>query len=121
MRVDKWLWAVRIYKTRGQAAAACRTGRVKIRGVNAKPSRLVRIGEVITTRKGEHVRKVKVTGLLEHRVGAKLVYDYLEDLSPAAEEIKPEHGGLAPLPRRAKGAGRPAKKDRRTWERSFPR
>ncbi len=116
VRMDKWLWAVRIYKTRSMAAAACTSGHVKVQGQSVKPARNVHIGEVITAVTGEITRTVKVTGMLEHRVGAKLVPHYLEDLTPPSEYAKPRQPNLNPAPLRQKGSGRPTKKDRREME-----
>ena len=82
VRIDKWLWAVRIYKSRSIASDACATGKVQVNGQPAKPSRSVRTGDVITAVAGEVLRTVKVISLLEKRVGAKLVAQFLEDLTP---------------------------------------
>ena len=91
VRIDKWLWAVRLFKTRSQATAACAAGKVRIGDQPVKPSRSTRIGEVITAKVGDVTRTVKVVELLEQRVGAKLVPDYLEDLTPPSEyEKRPE-------------------------------
>jgi ribosome-associated heat shock protein Hsp15 len=117
VRLDKWLWAVRIYKTRSIAAAACTGGKVHIQGQAVKPARTVHIGEVITAVTGEITRVVKVTGLLEQRVGAKVVVQYVEDLTPASEyEKQRERRILAPVALRPKGTGRPTKKERREIE-----
>ena|SRR5688500_2261970 len=113
VRIDKWLWAVRIYKTRSLATAACSAGKVRISGETLKPSRSVRIGEVIAAATGDIIRTVRVRALLENRVGAKLVPDYLEDLTPASEYSKPREPDFRPLLLRPKGTGRPTKKDRR--------
>lgn len=120
VRIDKWLWAVRLYKTRSLATAACRAGHVKIKGENVKPSHNVRISEVISARTGEVNRVVKVVGLVQNRVGAKLVEKYLEDQTPAAEYLRAEQDRLQPqAPRRARGSGRPTKKERRQIEHLF--
>lgn len=114
VRLDKWLWAVRLYKTRSIATNACRAGHVKIDGENIKPSRTVRINDVITARTGELNRTVKVIGLIEHRVGPKLVDKHLEDLTPAAEYLRVAQDRALPrVPKRSKGSGRPTKKERR--------
>jgi ribosome-associated heat shock protein Hsp15 len=117
--MDKWLWAVRLYKTRGQAADACRSGHVRISGQLVKPSRFVRPGDTITAVTGEITKTVKVLAALETRVGAKLVKDYAEDLTPPAEYAKPREKTFAPFGLRPKGAGRPTKKDRRRIEGLF--
>lgn len=117
VRLDKWLWAVRLYKTRSLATTACRAGHVKIKGENAKASHSVRVSEVITVRTGELNRTVKVIGLLDRRVSAKLVEQYLEDQTPAAEYLRAAEDRLQPrAPQRAKGSGRPTKKERRQLE-----
>ncbi|MBA4149928.1 MAG: RNA-binding S4 domain-containing protein [Verrucomicrobia bacterium] len=113
VRVDKWLWAARLYKTRTLAADACNAGKVRIQNQPIKPSRSVRVGEVLTAVTGDITRTVKVLGLVEKRVGAKLVDDLLEDLTPASEYEKPRNPTFAPFIFRPKGAGRPTKRDRR--------
>ena len=91
VRIDKWLWAVRLFKTRSQATAACAAGKVRIADQPVKPARATRVGEVITAKVAGITRTVKVVELLENRVGAKLVPNYLEDLTPPSEyEKRPE-------------------------------
>lgn len=113
VRIDKWLWAVRLYKTRTLAATACRNGRVTVGGQIVKPSREVKINDLILAQTGDITRTVKVIALLEQRVGAPTVKDFAEDLTPASEYNKPREKVLEPLFYRPKGAGRPTKKDRR--------
>jgi ribosome-associated heat shock protein Hsp15 len=113
-RLDKWLWAVRAFKTRSQAAEACRLGRVQIAGQPVKPARDVRVGEVITVKQSEITRSLRVLHWLEHRVGAALVKNYLEDLTPPAEYQKRREPDFRPFAFRPKGAGRPTKKERRS-------
>jgi len=113
VRVDKWLWAVRIYKSRSQAAAACSAGKVRIGTDSLKPSRSVHVGDVITASVGEITRTVRVVALLERRVGAKLVPQYMDDLTPPSEYTKRREPDFRPLVMRPKGSGRPTKKDRR--------
>ena len=119
VRIDKWLWAVRLYKTRSQAADACRSGHVRISGQPVKPSRFVRPGDTITAVTGEITQTVKVLAVLETRVGAKLVEDYAENLTPPSEYVKPREKVFEPFGFRPKGAGRPTKKDRRSIEGFF--
>ncbi len=119
VRMDKWLWAVRLFKTRSQAAAACAAGKVQVNEQPAKASRSVKISETIVAATGELTRTVKVLGLLEHRVGAKLVPQYLEDLTPPEEYAKQKEKDFRPLLLRPKGSGRPTKKDRRSIEGFF--
>jgi ribosome-associated heat shock protein Hsp15 len=113
VRADRWLWSVRLYKTRSLASAACTAGHVKINGQPCKPARDVRPGDVLTALAGEITRTVKVLGVLENRIGAKLVPRYLEDLTPPSEYEKPRKKVLAPIGQRPKGAGRPTKQERR--------
>ncbi len=116
VRIDKWLWAVRLYKTRSLATEACKAGHVTIDGHPVKPARDVRIGETITALAGEVRRTLRVLALLEQRVGAPLVKQFAEDLTPAAELEKQRDPGARPLFLRPKGAGRPTKKERRELE-----
>jgi ribosome-associated heat shock protein Hsp15 len=111
IRVDKWLWAVRLYKTRTLAAEACQGGHIRINGHPAKPARDVHVGDLITARTGAVLRTFRVRAILENRVGAALVPDYLEDLTPPEEAAKPREPG-----RRAAGAGRPTKRERRVLD-----
>lgn len=113
VRIDKWLWAARIFKTRSLAAAACREGRVTIGGQAVIPSREVKINDVILATNGEITRTIKVLGLLERRVGAQAVREFAEDQTPAAEYEKAREPVLQPIFFRPKGGGRPTKKDRR--------
>ena len=113
VRLDKWLWAVRVYKTRTLAAAACRAGHVKIGGQNVKPARELRVSELIVARVGVITRTVRVLALTERRVGPKLVGRYLEELTPPEEFAKRREPKLPPVFWRPKGLGRPTKKERR--------
>lgn len=121
VRLDKWLWAVRLFKTRGLATEACAAGHVRVNGQRAKPGRSVHVGELIEAQVGDVRRTVRVLGALERRLSAKAVAPYLEDLTPAAELHKPRETPLEPLFHRPKGAGRPTKRERRLWEQTFPR
>jgi ribosome-associated heat shock protein Hsp15 len=114
--MDKWLWSVRLYKTRSLAAEACVAGKVKIEGQAVKPARSVKVGEMVTAVSGEITRTVKVLALLERRIGAKLVPQYLEDLTPASEYNKARLPNLQPVALRPKGTGRPTKRERRDLE-----
>jgi ribosome-associated heat shock protein Hsp15 len=113
VRIDKWLWAARVYKTRGLSAAACRDGHVTIAGRPVKPARAVKVNDLILARVGEINRTVKVLGLLGQRVGATAVEAFAQDLTPASEYEKRKDPVLQPLFTRPRGAGRPTKKDRR--------
>jgi ribosome-associated heat shock protein Hsp15 len=116
VRIDKWLWAVRLYKTRTLAITACKGNKVTIGGEPVKPSREVKVGEIISARTSEVNRTVKVLGLLEKRVGPKLVADYLEDLTPAEEYLAAIQRNKNPVSQRPRGSGRPTKRDRRQIE-----
>lgn len=113
VRIDKWLWAVRIFKTRTIAAEACKKNRVSVNSVTVKPSRMVRIGDIIDVRKPPVTYSFRVLDLSEKRMGAKLVHDFMENItSPEAMKIL-EMQKLAGFEGREKGTGRPTKKDRR--------
>ena len=116
VRIDKWLWAARLFKTRSMAIAACQAGHVKIEDQRVKPARTLRVGEVLSVQVGEITRTVKVVGLLERRVGAAVLKDYLEDLTPASEYQKQKEQRQAAVLQRPRGAGRPTKRDRRVLE-----
>jgi ribosome-associated heat shock protein Hsp15 len=112
-RVDKWLWGVRLFKTRSLATEACNAGRVQVNGQPAKPARAVRPGDTIIAFVHNITRTVKVLAVLEKRIGAKLVSIYVEDLTPPAEFQKAREKLTASAGQRDKGAGRPTKRDRR--------
>jgi ribosome-associated heat shock protein Hsp15 len=113
IRIDKWLWAVRIYKTRTLAADECRKGRIIINGVTVKPSHVVKVGEDIIIRKPPLILTYKVKALLEKRVSAQLAKEYAENLTPDEEFFKLELARLNTNFKRDPGAGRPTKRDRR--------
>lgn len=119
-RIDKWLWAVRLFKTRTLAADACRNGHVIIAEHRVKPSRDVRAGDVISAKAAGVQRTVKVLGLPPSRISAKLVGEFMEDLTPAAEYEKAREAAALPQFTWARGAGRPTKKNRRLWEKFGP-
>lgn len=112
-RLDKWLWSVRVFKTRPLATDACRAGKVLIGDLEAKPGRDVHVGEIITVRVGVVTRTLKVVGLPRSRVGAKLLPNFLADLTPAAEYERARQAGIEHMLARERGRGRPTKKDRR--------
>ena len=116
VRIDKFLWAIRSFKTRTEATEACKGGRVKVGGQNAKPSRDVSPGEVITLRKGPVTYTYKVLRPLENRVGAKLVSDYVEDLTPEEEKARLHAPVETFFVTRERGTGRPTKKERRKMD-----
>ncbi len=116
-RIDKWLWSVRLFKTRSQATEACRSGKITINEQTLKPSREARIGDVIVIRQGPLTKTVQVKELLKSRVGAKLVSDYMIDLTPEEEYIKLQMTREVNFEIRDRGMGRPTKKERRIIER----
>ena len=115
IRVDKWLWAVRIFKTRNQATEACKKGRVLIREQPVKPSRILRINDIVQVKRPPVIYSYKVTGLLAKRLSARLVKDYIEDVTPEQElgKLKVRETFFIS---RDKGSGRPTKKERRIMD-----
>jgi ribosome-associated heat shock protein Hsp15 len=121
-RIDKFLWAVRIYKTRSQATDACRRGRILIDGNPAKPSKTIHENEILTVRKPPVSYTFKVIHPIENRVSAKIAINNIEDMTPESEKAKAgvRQGGFTGY--RKKGSGRPTKKERRTidkWSNGF--
>jgi ribosome-associated heat shock protein Hsp15 len=116
VRIDKWLWCVRLFKTRSLATDACKSGKVKMHAQPVKPSHEAKPGEIYIISFGPISRTVRVKGLLNNRVAAKLVIDYLEDLTPKEEFMKLEEIRLVKQGIRPRGFGRPTKKDRRDLE-----
>ncbi|MBO4466541.1 MAG: RNA-binding S4 domain-containing protein [Bacteroidales bacterium] len=116
VRIDKYLWAIRVFKTRTDAADACKGGRVKVAGVNAKPSKDVKEGDVITVRKGPVTFTYQVVRPTESRVGAKLVPEFALNLTPESELDKLRAPVETFFVTRDRGTGRPTKKDRREIE-----
>lgn len=112
-RIDKWLWAARIFKTRSIAADACKNSRVTIGGVNVKPSHMIKAGEVISIRKSPITYSFKVLKPIEQRVGAKLVPEVYENVTDAKQYELLEMSRISGFVDRARGTGRPTKKDRR--------
>lgn len=115
-RVDKYLFAMRIYKTRSIAADACKKGRVTMRGVELKPSRTFKIGDTFSVRKGPITYTYEVLRLSENRLGAKLVPEYMRDITVPDQLELLELARLAGKSGRDRGTGRPTKKDRREME-----
>jgi len=112
-RIDKYLWSIRVYKTRSEAIDACKGNKVKVNGSDAKPSKDIKIGDTITIRKGAVQYTYKVKGILEKRVGAQLVPEYAENLTPESELQKLKAPVETFFVKRDRGMGRPTKKDRR--------
>ena len=115
IRVDKFLWAVRVFKTRSQATDACRRGKVIIDGIQVKPSRVVKEEDVIHVKRNPVVYAYRVKKLLGKRLSAKLVVDYVDNITPE-EEMKKLEVKETFFVRREKGTGRPTKKDRRVMD-----
>lgn len=115
-RIDKFLWAVRLYKTRNSAAEACKDNKIFVNGAAAKPSRNIELSDIVRIKDGALYREYKVLQILSNRVGAKLVPDYIQDMTPpevlAEFEILHAHLKL----QRDRGTGRPTKKERRDLE-----
>lgn len=119
VRVDKYLWAMRIYKTRSIATDACKCGRVKMNGVEVKPSRMFHVGDIFTVRKGPITYTYRILQLWGNRLGAKLVPEYLQDITPKEQLELLELARYAAQSGRDRGTGRPTKKDRRDIEQFF--
>ena len=117
VRIDKWLWAVRVFKTRSIATEECKKGRVTIDDQPVKPSRVLKPGDVVKVRKSPVTYSYRVKQLIQKRVGAKLVPEYMEDVTPASEleilEMQKNMGWFE----RERGTGRPTKKERRDIDR----
>lgn len=113
VRIDKWLWAVRLFKSRSIATEECKRGHIIIDGISVKPSRIPKVGDIIQVRKAPVTYSYKVIGILGKRVSAKLVLEYLEDITPPEVleilEIRKQMSNFE----RDRGAGRPTKKERR--------
>ena len=116
VRIDKWMWATRIFKTRTIAADACKKNRVMIGGVNMKPSRMVKVGDVIQVRKPPITYSFEVLALTDRRMGVKLVPNYLKNVTTPDQYEILEMNKISGFVNRAKGLGRPTKKDRRELE-----
>ena len=115
-RIDKWLWAARIFKTRSIASDACKNGRVTINGVNVKPSHMIKEGETISVKKPPITYSFKVLKCIEQRVGAKLIPEIYENVTDAKQYELLEMSRISGFVNRARGTGRPTKKDRRSLD-----
>lgn len=116
MRLDQWLWAVRVYKSRTLAADAIKGGLVKVNGERSKPAHEPKPGEIITSRVDIMTRTVRFLAAPKSRVAAKLVPEFAEDLTPPEEREKRREPNLLPPGFRPKGSGRPTKRERRVLE-----
>lgn len=116
VRIDKWLWATRIFKTRTIAVEACKKGRISINGTTIKPSRTIKVGEIIEVRKPPITYSFRVKALTDKRMGAKLVPEYLENVTSPEQYELLELSRISGFVNRAKGTGRPTKKERRSLD-----
>ena len=112
-RIDKWLWSMRVFKTRTIATDACKKGRVTINGSPVKPSRAIKIGETVDVRKPPITYTFKVLAIPNGRLGAKLVPEYLENLTPQSQYDLLEMSRISGFVDRSKGLGRPTKREGR--------
>ena len=115
-RIDKWLWAARIFKTRSLAADACKIGRVSIGNVNVKPSHMVKVGETVNVRKPPVTYSFKILKTIEQRVGAKLIPEIYENVTAPDQYELLEMNRISGFVDRARGTGRPTKKERRALD-----
>lgn len=115
-RIDKWLWASRIFKTRSVAADACKNGRVTINGVNVKPSRNIKVGDTVSVKKPPITYSFRVLQCIEQRVGAKLVPQIYENITDPKQYELLEMSHISGFVDRARGTGRPTKKERRSLD-----
>lgn len=115
-RIDKWLWAARIFKTRSIAADACKNGRVTVGGTNVKPSRMVKVGETVCVRKPPITYSFKILQAIEQRVGAKLIPQVYENVTTPDQYELLEMTRISGFVDRARGTGRPTKKERRSLD-----
>ncbi|SEN08114.1 ribosome-associated heat shock protein Hsp15 [Prevotella sp. ne3005] len=115
-RIDKWLWAARIFKTRSIAVDACKNGRVTIEGVCVKPSRMVKVGETVSVRKPPVTYSFRILKTIEMRVGAKLLPEIYENVTAPEQYELLEMTRISGFVDRARGTGRPTKKDRRSLD-----
>lgn len=115
-RIDKWLWAARIFKTRSIAADACKNGRVTIKGVNVKPSHTVKAGETVNVKKSPVTYSFKILKTIEQRVGAKFIPEIYENVTDPKQYELLEMSRISGFVDRARGTGRPTKKDRRQMD-----
>ena len=116
VRIDKWLWAVRDFKTRTIASEACKKGRILIDNNSVKPSRMIRVGEVVQVKKPPVTYSFKVLAIAQKRMGAKLVSGFMENVTPPEEYEVLEMNKLSGFIDRQRGSGRPTKKERRDLE-----
>ena len=116
VRIDKYLWSIRVFKTRSEATVACNGGKVRLNGSDVKPSKAVKPGDVIVVRKGAVTYTYKVLALIDKRQGPKMVPEYVENQTPQSELDKLRAPVETFFLKRDRGTGRPTKKDRRQMD-----
>jgi ribosome-associated heat shock protein Hsp15 len=119
VRLDKWLWCVRVYKTRAQATEACRGGKVTVDGQHARPAREVRTGQTVTINLGGWTRTLRIGQVLDHRVAHAELAPYLEDITAPEERERGRERQVQNLLARPHGEGRPTKRERRAIDQAF--
>jgi len=119
VRIDKWMWATRIFKTRTIALEACKKNRVTVNDIPAKPSRMLKAGDIVQVRKPPVTYSFKVLDVTSNRVGAKLVPQYMENITPPEQYELLELQKISGFVDRVRGAGRPTKKERRELDDFF--
>lgn len=118
-RIDKWLWAVRVFKTRSLAAEACKKGHISINGLQAKASKTIKVNDIVAVKKAPITYSYKVLQTIEKRIGAKLVPEMLENVTPPEQYELLEMNKISGFIDRARGEGRPTKRDRRKMDDFF--
>lgn len=113
VRIDKYLWAIRFFKTRTLATTACNAGKVKINGQSIKPAYKVKVGDVFSVRKNHQVLTIEVLQVIEKRVGAKIAVECYKDITPEEDKVNIHRSAFYTNERRDRGTGRPTKKERR--------
>lgn len=121
VRIDKFLWAVRLFKTRSVAAEACKKGKIQINEQQVKSSRMVKVGDVIFIKNAPIYRQYEILDISERRMGAKLTPDFIKEITPESDLEMLEVTRLANSMNRARGSGRPTKKERRDLDNFFSR
>lgn len=119
IRIDKWLWSVRLFKTRSLAAEACKKSKVLVNGAEVKPSRMVKVGDVVGVKQNPVMFSYEVLALADKRMGAKLVPDFMRDVTTPDQIELFEMGQIAAKMNRQRGTGRPTKKERRELDEFF--
>lgn len=119
VRIDKWLWAVRLFKTRSLAAEACKKGKILMKGIEVKPSRNVKVGDVVCVKRNPVLFSFEVIGLTENRMGAALVPEYMKNVTTPDQLDLFELAKINARNNRERGTGRPTKKERRDLDDFF--